>query len=93
MQQTARSLERTRADRGERPMLACPCQSWDLFIPRTTVLSSRSNLRFWSCTRIQSANSRVWRFSRQKISQPSIFGFSNTDLRFFPPRRPWAPGP
>ena len=31
----------------------------DLFIPRTTVLSSRSNLRFWSCTRIQSANSRA----------------------------------
>ena len=31
----------------------------DLFIPRTTVLSSRSNVRFYSCTRIQSANSRV----------------------------------
>jgi hypothetical protein len=83
MQQTARSLERTRADRGERPMLACPC---DLY---ATFLSPEP--RFYPLGQIY-AFGRVRASSLQIRAQPPEdltavdFGFSNTDLRFFPPR-------
>ena len=80
--QTARSLERTRADRGERPMLACPCEFICPFYPPNHgfILSVKFTL-------LVVYAHPVCKFARLKIQPPEDltavdFGFSNTTFAF-----------
>ena len=75
MQQTARSLERTRADRGERPMLACPC---DLY---ATFLSPEP--RFYPL-------GQMFAFTRVRASSLQIRAFEDSAARRSHSRRFWV---
>ena len=65
MQQTARSLERTRADRGERPMLACPCDFLRFLSPEP---------RFYPL-------GQIYAFGRVRASSLQILAFEDSAAR------------
>ena len=75
MQQTARSLERTRADRGERPMLACPCEKDRCFLSPEP--------RFYPL-------GQMFAFGRARASSLQIRAFEDSAARRSHSRRFWV---